>query len=47
MVTSGTITNRIDRLEAKRLVVCKPCAEDRRAVRICLAEQGRALIDDL
>ncbi|WP_169334149.1 hypothetical protein [Nocardia abscessus] len=46
-MTSGTITNRIDRLAAKRLVVRKPCAEDHRAVRIFLAEQGRALMDDL
>ncbi|MFI9634705.1 MarR family winged helix-turn-helix transcriptional regulator [Nocardia sp. NPDC051929] len=47
MVTSGAITNRIDRLETKGLVVRKPCAEDRRAVRIHLTEQGRTLIDDL
>jgi DNA-binding MarR family transcriptional regulator len=47
VVTSGAITNRIDRLEAERLVVRQPCAEDRRSVRIDLTEQDRALIDGL
>ncbi|MEV6320571.1 MarR family transcriptional regulator [Nocardia sp. NPDC051787] len=47
MVTSGAITNRIDRLAAKGLVERKPCPEDRRAIRVRLTEQGRALIDDL
>src|SRR5690606_33754536 len=41
MVTSGAITNRIDRLEAKNLVRRNPCAEDRRAVYVQLTDEGR------
>ncbi|MGQ4598781.1 MarR family transcriptional regulator [Nocardia sp. R6R-6] len=47
MVTSGAITNRIDRLAAKGLVERRACPEDRRAVRVRLTEKGRALIDDI
>ncbi|MFE3542172.1 MarR family winged helix-turn-helix transcriptional regulator [Nocardia sp. NPDC059177] len=47
MVTSGAITNRIDRLAAKNLVRRAPCAEDRRSVYVQLTDEGRALVDHL
>ncbi|MGY4101705.1 MarR family winged helix-turn-helix transcriptional regulator [Nocardia sp. R16R-3T] len=47
MLTSGAITNRIDRLVAKGLVERAPCAEDRRAIRVKLTAAGRTLIDEL
>lgn len=40
MVTSGAITNRIDRMEAKGLVERVRDTEDRRSVRIRLTERG-------
>ncbi|MCX5376376.1 MarR family winged helix-turn-helix transcriptional regulator [Streptomyces sp. NBC_00091] len=43
MVTSGAITNRIDRLEAKGLVERVRDEVDRRSVRIRLTEQGLAV----
>ena len=45
MVTSGTMTNRIDRLAEKELVRRIPDPEDRRGILVELTEQGRALID--
>ncbi len=47
MVTSGAITNRIDRLAAKNLVRRVPCADDRRSVFVQLTDEGRALVDEL
>jgi DNA-binding MarR family transcriptional regulator len=47
MLTSGAITNRIDRLEAKGLVARAASAEDRRVVRVKLTSAGRARIDEL
>ncbi|MCP2276858.1 DNA-binding transcriptional regulator, MarR family [Nocardia amikacinitolerans] len=47
MVTSGAITNRIDRLAAKGLVERMPCPEDRRSVRVRLTVEGRKLVDEL
>ncbi|MFI7452130.1 MarR family winged helix-turn-helix transcriptional regulator [Nonomuraea sp. NPDC049714] len=47
MVTSGAITNRIDKLEAKGLVQRVRDSGDRRTVRIRLTERGRELIDEL
>ncbi|MFC7447996.1 MarR family winged helix-turn-helix transcriptional regulator [Rhodococcus daqingensis] len=41
MVTSGAITNRIDRMEAKGLVERVRDGEDRRIVKIRLTEQGQ------
>ncbi|MFB6483797.1 MULTISPECIES: MarR family winged helix-turn-helix transcriptional regulator [Streptomyces] len=43
MVTSGAITNRIDRMEAKGLVERVRDGRDRRTVRIRLTEQSLAL----
>ncbi|MES4901038.1 MULTISPECIES: MarR family transcriptional regulator [unclassified Streptomyces] len=45
MVTSGAITNRIDRMEAKGLVERVREGGDRRTVLIQLTERGRELID--
>ncbi len=45
MVTSGTMTNRIDRMEERSLVTRKPSAEDRRAVLVQLSQSGLALVD--
>lgn len=47
MVTSGAVTKRVDRLLAQGLVRRDVCADDARARRITLTDQGRALIDDL
>ncbi|MEU3404712.1 MarR family transcriptional regulator [Streptomyces sp. NPDC006670] len=47
MVTSGAITNRIDRLEAKGLVERVRDGADRRSVRIRLTERGHALADSV
>ena len=45
MVTSGTMTNRIDRLAEKGLVRRIPDPEDRRGILVELTDQGRELID--
>lgn len=45
MVTSGTMTNRIDRLEERGLVRRTPDPEDRRGILVELTERGRELID--
>lgn len=45
MVTSGTMTNRIDRLVEKRLVRRLPDPADRRGVIVSLTPEGRARVD--
>ena len=45
MVTSGTMTNRIDRLEQRGLVGRAPDQHDRRGVQVMLTAAGRALVD--
>ncbi|PFG37493.1 MarR family transcriptional regulator [Flavimobilis soli] len=45
LVTSGTMTNRIDRLEARGLVERHRSAEDRRGVIVRLTADGLALVD--
>ncbi|MFC0861931.1 MarR family winged helix-turn-helix transcriptional regulator [Sphaerimonospora cavernae] len=47
MVTSGAITNRVDRMAVKGLVERIPDEEDRRSVRIRLTEQGLAKVEEL
>lgn len=47
MVTSGAITNRIDRLAAKGLVERLPDPTDRRAIRVHLTPEGLALVDKI
>ena len=45
MVTSGAITQRLDRLERRNLVTRKRSDADGRSVRVTLTDEGRALID--
>jgi DNA-binding MarR family transcriptional regulator len=46
MITSGAMTNRIDRLEAKGLVERSPGPDDRRSVRVQLTPRAHELIDE-
>ncbi len=46
MVTSGTMTNRLDRLEAKGLIKRVRSDRDARSVTVQLTEQGLALIEE-
>ena len=45
MVTSGTMTNRVDRLEAQGLVERLPDPDDRRGVLVRLTSAGRSRVD--
>lgn len=45
LVTSGTMTNRVDRLEARGLVARRPDPDDGRGVLVGLTDAGRALVD--
>ena len=45
MVTSGTMTNRVDRLAARGLVVREEHPDDRRGVLVRLTAAGRANVD--
>lgn len=45
MVTSGAITQRLDRLEARGLVARAPNEADGRGTHVSLTDSGRALID--
>jgi DNA-binding MarR family transcriptional regulator len=45
LVTSGTMTNRIDRLEGRELVRRRPDPADGRGVLVRLTDEGRALVD--
>ena len=45
LVGSGTMTNRLDRLEARGLVRRRPDPDDGRAVRVRLTDAGRARAD--
>ena len=45
LVTSGTMTNRIDRLAARGLVLRRPDPTDGRGVLVQLTAAGRALVD--
>ena len=45
MVTSGAITQRLDRLESRGLVTRTPSETDGRGVRVTLTEAGLKLID--
>lgn len=46
MVTSGAMTNRLDRLEKAGLITRGPHPQDRRGVIVQLTEGGRDLIDE-
>ena len=45
LVTSGTMTNRIDRLAAGGLVTREPDPRDRRGVLVTLSQRGQAVVD--
>ena len=45
LVTSGTMTNRVDRLAARRLVERSPDPDDRRGVIVRLTPEGKATVD--
>lgn len=45
MLTSGAMTNRLDRLESGGLVRREPDPSDRRGVRVALTDAGRELTD--
>jgi DNA-binding MarR family transcriptional regulator len=45
LVTSGTMTNRIDRLEGRDLVRRRPDPADGRGVIVRLTDEGRVLVD--
>jgi DNA-binding MarR family transcriptional regulator len=45
LVTSGTMTNRVDRLAARGLVERLPDPRDRRGVQVRLTEAGRTAVD--
>ena len=45
MITSGAVTQRVDRLAARGLVARTPSPTDGRVVHVSLTEEGRALID--
>lgn len=46
MVTSGAMTNRLDRLETSGLIMRAPHPSDRRGIVVRLTEKGLALIDE-
>jgi len=45
LVTSGTMTNRIDRLESRGLVSRQPDPSDGRSVQVVLTDEGQAAVD--
>lgn len=45
LVTSGTMTNRVDRLERRGLVARSPAPTDRRGVLVTLTSEGRSRVD--
>ncbi|MEU4801726.1 MarR family transcriptional regulator [Actinosynnema sp. NPDC023587] len=46
MITSGAVTQRLDRLEARGLVTREPSPVDGRGVVVALTDEGRALVDE-
>ncbi|MFI3275646.1 MarR family winged helix-turn-helix transcriptional regulator [Vibrio sp.] len=47
MLTSGAMTNRLDKLEAKGLINREHSKEDRRSVSVKLTKDGLVLIDEM
>lgn len=45
LVTSATMTERLDRLQRRGLIARRPAARDRRSIHVELTPGGRALID--
>lgn len=46
LVSSGTMTNRVDRLESRGLVSRSPSPDDRRAVLVSLTPLGQQVVDE-
>jgi DNA-binding MarR family transcriptional regulator len=46
LVSSGAMTNRLDRLESAGLIARTPDPDDRRRIRVALTDRGREVIDD-
>ncbi|ABI73470.1 MarR family winged helix-turn-helix transcriptional regulator [Shewanella frigidimarina] len=46
MLTSGAMTNRLDKLESKDLIARVHSTEDRRSVSVALTNKGLAIIDE-
>src|SRR5262249_22181514 len=46
LVTTGTMTNRLDRVEKRGYIVRKPNFDDRRGLLIELTDTGRELVDE-
>lgn len=46
MITSGTLTHRLKRLEQRGLISRKVNEEDSRSMLVCLTESGKNLIDE-
>lgn len=46
LVTSATMTERLDRLQHRGLITRRPAARDRRSIHVELTPAGRALIDE-
>jgi MarR family 2-MHQ and catechol resistance regulon transcriptional repressor len=47
LITSGSITYVVNKLEKKELLERNPCEEDRRIVYATLTEKGRSLLDEI
>ncbi|MBN3492910.1 MarR family winged helix-turn-helix transcriptional regulator [Vibrio neptunius] len=47
MLTSGAMTNRLDKLESKSLIAREHSKEDRRSVTVQLTDEGFTLIDKI
>jgi DNA-binding MarR family transcriptional regulator len=45
LITSGSMTSRLDRLERARLITRHPDPSDRRAIRVHLTQEGEALAE--
>jgi len=45
LVTSATMTERLDRLQRRKLIRRRPAARDRRSIQVELTADGRALIE--
>lgn len=45
LITKGTLTGVIDRIEKKGLVTRVPCPDDRRCTRVVLTRKGKALFE--
>lgn len=47
LLTSGAMTNRLDKLQAKKLIVRLQSDHDKRSISVALTDKGRLLIDQV